>query len=285
MDDYSLDAVAREVLGEGKAVAGDVRDRIARSPQLPARPRRPSRSMRAPTPAGVRDRAETESRAARLRAQPARRHDAGSGRGEHRILRFSVSDELEPNSASSRPPCAPDDSRLEHAASKAATCSSRSRPAPQCLGVRFQEPVSEHHPHVQHRSAVVRGGSGAGRRSDPHAGGAFRREPAILPRMLDELFPRREAAKKIGDEVASNAIKILMNSFYGVLGTSACRFYNPALANSITGTGREILLWSKAGSKRGIQGALRRHRQFVRRVARRRSGSSARAGPAAGRGP
>src|SRR5438552_7687654 len=28
MDDYSLDAVAREVLGEGKAVAGDVRERI-----------------------------------------------------------------------------------------------------------------------------------------------------------------------------------------------------------------------------------------------------------------
>jgi DNA polymerase-2 len=45
--------------------------------------------------------------------------------------------------------------------------------------------------------------------------------------------------------VASNAIKILMNSFYGVLGTSACRFSNPALANSITGTGKEILLWSK----------------------------------------
>jgi DNA polymerase-2 len=30
-----------------------------------------------------------------------------------------------------------------------------------------------------------------------------------------------------------------------VLGTAACRFYNPALANSITGAGREILLWSK----------------------------------------
>ena len=28
MDDYSLDAVAREVLGEGKAVAGDARDRL-----------------------------------------------------------------------------------------------------------------------------------------------------------------------------------------------------------------------------------------------------------------
>src|SRR5262249_37411630 len=29
MDDYSLDAVARKVLGEGKSVAGDVRDRVA----------------------------------------------------------------------------------------------------------------------------------------------------------------------------------------------------------------------------------------------------------------
>jgi len=76
-------------------------------------------------------------------------------------------------------------------------------------------------------------------------GGAFRREPAILPRLLDDLFPRREAARQVGDEVASHAIKILMNSFYGVLGTPACRFYNPALANSITGMGREVLLWSK----------------------------------------
>jgi len=76
-------------------------------------------------------------------------------------------------------------------------------------------------------------------------GGSFRRAPAILPGLLDELFPRREAAREAGDGVASNAIKILMNSFYGVLGTSACRFFNPALANSITGTGKEILLWSK----------------------------------------
>jgi DNA polymerase II len=45
--------------------------------------------------------------------------------------------------------------------------------------------------------------------------------------------------------VAAHAIKILMNSFYGVLGTSACRFHNPSLANAITGQGREVLLWSK----------------------------------------
>ena len=78
------------------------------------------------------------------------------------------------------------------------------------------------------------------------AGGAcFRRTPGILPGLLDDLFPRREQARRAGDQVASQAIKILMNSFYGVLGTPACRFYNPAIANAITGQGRRLLLWSK----------------------------------------
>ncbi len=77
-------------------------------------------------------------------------------------------------------------------------------------------------------------------------GAAFRREPGILSQLLDDLFPRREVARKAGDAVATHAIKILMNSFYGVLGTPACRFYNPLVANAITSFGREILLWSKA---------------------------------------
>jgi DNA polymerase-2 len=76
-------------------------------------------------------------------------------------------------------------------------------------------------------------------------GAAFRREPGILPEMLDELFPRRERAAARGDTVAAQAIKILMNSFYGVLGTPACRFASPDLANAITGFGREILLWTR----------------------------------------
>jgi DNA polymerase-2 len=46
--------------------------------------------------------------------------------------------------------------------------------------------------------------------------------------------------------VKSHAIKILMNSFYGVLGTPACRFFDPRLANAITGFGRELLLWCQA---------------------------------------
>ncbi len=78
------------------------------------------------------------------------------------------------------------------------------------------------------------------------SGAAFRREPGILPRILDELFPLREAAKAAGEQTRSQAIKILMNSFYGVLGTPACRFHNPEIANAITSFGREVLLWSKA---------------------------------------
>ncbi|MGE0623585.1 MAG: DNA polymerase II, partial [Pseudomonadales bacterium] len=77
-------------------------------------------------------------------------------------------------------------------------------------------------------------------------GARFRRDPAILPGLLDVLFPRREAAKKAGDTVASQAIKILMNSFYGVLGTPACRFHNPDIANAITGQGRHFLQWTRA---------------------------------------
>ena len=85
-------------------------------------------------------------------------------------------------------------------------------------------------------------------------GARFRREPGILPGLLDELVPRRERAKRDGDPVAANAIKILMNSFYGVLGAPACRFHSPAIANAITGFGRELLLWTKADfEKQGYQ--------------------------------
>ena len=77
------------------------------------------------------------------------------------------------------------------------------------------------------------------------SGARFSRSPSILKQMLDRLVPERAEAKARGDEVASQAIKILMNSCYGVLGTPACRFYNPELANAITGQGRYFLQWSK----------------------------------------
>ncbi|MEM7582489.1 MAG: DNA polymerase II [Acidobacteriota bacterium] len=75
-------------------------------------------------------------------------------------------------------------------------------------------------------------------------GARFRRRPGVLTEMLDHLFPRREAAKQRGDDVGSYAIKILMNSFYGVLGARACRFYRPEVASAITSFGQEVLRWS-----------------------------------------
>jgi DNA polymerase-2 len=56
------------------------------------------------------------------------------------------------------------------------------------------------------------------------SGAAFFRRKAILGTLLDDLMPQREEARRTGDTVKSHAIKILMNSFYGVLGTPACRF-------------------------------------------------------------
>ncbi len=76
-------------------------------------------------------------------------------------------------------------------------------------------------------------------------GAAFARRRGILTEILDEIMPRREAAKRAGDGVKSHAIKILMNSFYGCLGTSASRFHDPRLANAITSFGREVLLWCR----------------------------------------
>ncbi len=76
-------------------------------------------------------------------------------------------------------------------------------------------------------------------------GALFRRRGGILPEILDRLFPLRQAALDARDKLRATALKILMNSFYGVLGTPYCRFYSPDTANAITGFGREILLWTK----------------------------------------
>ena len=76
-------------------------------------------------------------------------------------------------------------------------------------------------------------------------GASFNRAEAILPKVLEGLFKQRANAKAREDAVASQAIKILMNSFYGVLVTPACRFYNSKLGNAITTMGRHFLLWAK----------------------------------------
>ncbi len=72
-------------------------------------------------------------------------------------------------------------------------------------------------------------------------GARFAREGHILPGLIEQLWAQRDAAKAQGDAPLSQAIKIIMNSFYGVLGSPGCRFFDPRLASSITRRGHEIL--------------------------------------------
>ena len=73
-------------------------------------------------------------------------------------------------------------------------------------------------------------------------GGRFSRSEAILPRLIETLWRARDRAKAQGNAALSQAIKIIMNSFYGVLGTRGCRFFDPRLVSSITRRGHEIIL-------------------------------------------
>ena len=76
-------------------------------------------------------------------------------------------------------------------------------------------------------------------------GARFRREPGILPRLLDRFFDSRRQARERGDEVASFVYKIIMNSFYGVLGAAGCRFAGSELAGAVTSFGQHILTWCR----------------------------------------
>jgi DNA polymerase-2 len=76
-------------------------------------------------------------------------------------------------------------------------------------------------------------------------GAEFSRQPGILPGILDRLFESREAARQRGDRRAVYAYKIVMNSFYGVLGTPGCRFAASDLAGAITTLGQRILYWAR----------------------------------------
>jgi len=63
----------------------------------------------------------------------------------------------------------------------------------------------------------------------------------ILPNKISTLLEKRAEAKKNNNSNLSQAVKILMNSFYGVMGSSGCRFYEPRLPEIITGSGQWVL--------------------------------------------
>ncbi len=74
----------------------------------------------------------------------------------------------------------------------------------------------------------------------------------VIPELLQTLMERRDAVKKQmklakGDEReyldgVQNAIKILMNTFYGVLASAFYRFTNPDLGSSVTAFARQTII-------------------------------------------
>jgi DNA polymerase-2 len=85
------------------------------------------------------------------------------------------------------------------------------------------------------------------------SGAAFRRDdPGILPALVARLWDERAAARVAGDATGAQAIKILMNSLFGVLGSPASRLFSPAVANAITQAGQHVIrLAAEAVARRG----------------------------------
>ncbi|QYG02932.1 MULTISPECIES: DNA polymerase II [Massilia] len=74
-----------------------------------------------------------------------------------------------------------------------------------------------------------------------YRGGRFSRTRHCLPGIVTQVWAGREAAKREHNAPLSQALKIIMNAFYGVLGTTGCRFFDPRLASSITMRGHDIM--------------------------------------------
>ncbi len=72
-------------------------------------------------------------------------------------------------------------------------------------------------------------------------GARFSRTQHCLPAIVERVWQGREAAKRAGNAPLSQALKIIMNAFYGVLGSSGCRFFDTRLASSITLRGHEVM--------------------------------------------
>ncbi len=76
-------------------------------------------------------------------------------------------------------------------------------------------------------------------------GASFSRSGHVLPGLLAQLWRARDVARNEGNVALGQAIKILMNSCYGVLGSPGCRFFDHRLASSITLRGHQIIRQSK----------------------------------------
>lgn len=77
-------------------------------------------------------------------------------------------------------------------------------------------------------------------------GAHFSRTRHCLPGIVTRVWEGREAAKRAANQPLSQALKIIMNAMYGVLGTTGCRFFDARLASSITMRGHEIMHRTRA---------------------------------------
>ena len=84
---------------------------------------------------------------------------------------------------------------------------------------------------IEDKSQLVTGFNGA----------LFSKHGSILAQIITDLWRARDEAKLSKNMAMSQAIKILMSSMYGVLGSDACRFFDHRLSGSITLRGHEIL--------------------------------------------
>ncbi|WP_273840247.1 DNA polymerase II [Providencia rettgeri] len=73
----------------------------------------------------------------------------------------------------------------------------------------------------------------------------FSRTTHCLPDIVSHIWQARDKAKKEHNAPLSQALKIIMNAFAGVLGAEGCRFFDPRLTVSITMRGHEIMRTTK----------------------------------------
>ena len=72
-------------------------------------------------------------------------------------------------------------------------------------------------------------------------GARFSRHRHRLPAIVAQIWQGRDAAKRANNQALSQALKIIMNALYDVLGSTGCRFFDARLASSITMRGHQIM--------------------------------------------
>ncbi|EKT60115.1 DNA polymerase II [Providencia sneebia DSM 19967] len=73
----------------------------------------------------------------------------------------------------------------------------------------------------------------------------FSRSVHCLPDIVSHIWQARDKAKQENNAPLSQALKIIMNAFAGVLGAEGCRFFDPRLTASITMRGHDIMRITK----------------------------------------